>query len=100
MLPNVGMLDFKQLFIYLFIFTEQLYVLFLLKAIWDQSLFIPPLKEMAKNCGDAHVNYWWKEPRNSWNRHVVCVLCSGGALGVLLQFIHTAVASQTSVLYN
>lgn len=57
---------------------------------------------MAKNCGDAHVpeTFGGKEPQNSWNRLVVCVLCSGGALVVLLQFIHAAVTSQTSVLYN
>lgn len=57
---------------------------------------------MAKNCGDAHVpeTFGGKEPQNSWNRHLVCVLCSDGALRVLLQFIHAAVTSQTSVLYN
>lgn len=57
---------------------------------------------MVKNCGDVHVpeTIGGKEPQNSRNRHIVCVLCSGGALGMLLQFIHTAVTSQTSVLYN
>lgn len=57
---------------------------------------------MAKSCGDARVpeSIGGEEPRNSWNRHIVCVLCFGGALGVLLQFIHAAVTSQTSVLYN
>lgn len=57
---------------------------------------------MFKNCGDAHVpeTIGGKEPQNSWNRHTVCVLCSGGAPGILLQFIHAAVTSQTSVLYN
>lgn len=57
---------------------------------------------MAKNCGDDHVpeSVGGKEPQNSWNSRVVCVLCSGGALGVLLQFIHAAATSQTLELYN
>lgn len=57
---------------------------------------------MAKNCDDAYVpeTVGGKEPQNSWHRHIVCVLWSGGALGVLLQFIHAAVTSQTSVFYN
>lgn len=41
-----------------------------------------------------------KNPCSSWHRHMVCVICSGDALAVLLQFIHTAIISQSSVLYN
>lgn len=41
-----------------------------------------------------------KNPHNSWHWHVLCVVYSGDALAVLLQFIHAAIISQSSVLYN
>lgn len=41
-----------------------------------------------------------EEPQSSQCRHVLCVVYSGGALAVLLQFIHAAVTSQPLVLYN
>lgn len=57
---------------------------------------------MTKNCSNAYVSetIGGKKPRNSWHGHILCVVYSGDALAVLLQFIHAAIISQSSMLYN
>lgn len=50
---------------------------------------------MTKNCSNAHVSetIGGKKPCNSWHGHILCVVYSGDALAVLLQFIHAAIIS-------
>lgn len=58
---------------------------------------------MTKNCSSACVSETISEKNpthNSWHRHVLCVICSGDALAMLLQFIHAAIISQSLVVYN
>lgn len=57
---------------------------------------------MTKNCSNDHVSetVGGQKLHNSWYRRILCVICFGDALAVLLQFIHAAIISQSSVLYN